>query len=289
MVGKMVQRWWQLVRGGNVLLAGVAAWVGAYLTSGEWLPINLAAVLLTPMLVTAAGNIDNDVCDLEIDRLIKADRPLVNESIPHHAARVASVVLGLLGLAMGLTSGLFPLEIALVAVLGLFIYNRSLSGHAVLGNTVIAVLGALPILFGSAAVSGDGITMISDAAVVGAVIAFWLHLPREILKDALDIDGDRIAGRRTLAVLYGEKIALRWAALTMAIALLYVVYSAFCGCFGLMFSIGVFLTVIPALILGTLQCAFGTDDMIALRWTVGLKLCMVAGLAWMVIGKAAHP
>ena len=286
---KMVQSWWRLARGGNVVLSGIAGWVGAYLTIGEWFPDALPAVLLTPMLITAAGNIDNDLCDLEIDRLIKADRPLVTEAIPLHSARVASVVLALLGLAAAGTTGIYPSVVAMAAIVGLYIYNRSLSGRAVLGNTLIAILGALPIVFGSLAVGEDGLTTISDAAVVGAMVAFWLHLPREILKDALDLDGDRIAGRRTLAVLYGEKTAIRWASLTMGIGLVYVTYSVFCGCFSVLYGVGIFLTVVPALVLGTFQCAFGYDEMTALRWSVGLKLCMVAGLAWMVIGKAAHP
>jgi geranylgeranylglycerol-phosphate geranylgeranyltransferase len=286
---KMVRAWWQLIRGGNVMLSGIAAWVGAYLTTGEWVPEALPVVLLTPMLITAAGNIDNDLCDLEIDRLIKADRPLVTEAIPLHSARVASIALAILGLAAAASTGVYPSIVAAVAVFGLVVYNRSLSGHAVLGNTLIAILGALPIVFGSLVVGESGTTMISDAAMVGAMIAFWLHLPREILKDALDLDGDRVAGRRTLAVLYGEKIAIRWASLTMGIALLYVVYSVFCGCFSVLYGVGIFLTVVPALVLGALQCAFGYDEMTALRWSVGLKLCMAAGLAWMVIGKAAHP
>lgn len=282
----MVRAWWQLLRGGNALLSGIASWVGSYLASGNPLYPDIVAVVLTPILITAAGNIENDLCDRDLDRVIKPYRPLVTGAISPTAARVAASAMRILALAVAAYAGAWPLLVALVVVVALTFYNRVLSGWPVLGNVVIAILGALPIVYGALVADRVFADADLDLAMIGAVIAFWLHLPRELIKDALDIDGDRQVGRRTLAALVGARQTARWAAAAMVIAALYVGWSAIHGCFGILYSFGVFATVIPSLILGASQCFFtGSDTETLSRWTVGLKLNMMAGLVWLVLGR----
>ena len=279
--------WWTLLRGGNALLSGIAAWVGMYLATGKWWTPESWFAVLPPILISAAGNIDNDLCDITSDLRNKPERPLVAGSIRPQTALIAVYSLCLLGVAIAWPGGFVAFGIAVGVAITLFAYNRYLSGRPIAGNVVIAALGALPIAFGAAVARTHTDTVELDGPVIATVIAFWLHLPREMLKDALDTDGDRDAGRLTLPLVIGPLKTARWAGIVMFVAACYIAWSAFCGCFGVLYTFGVLITVMPALLLGAAQCGFNPSGHVIERWTVGLKLCMAAGLVWLVLGRAA--
>lgn len=277
--------WWTLIRGGNALLSGIAAWAGMYLATGRfWLPEGFFAVL-PPILITAAGNIDNDLCDITSDFRNKPDRPLVSGAIKPQAALLAVYACCLLGIGLAWPGGVVALAIAITVTLTLFAYNRYLSGRPIAGNVIIAALGALPIAFGATVARAHAAPVELDAPVIASVIAFWLHLPREMLKDALDTDGDRDAGRLTLPLVIGPLKTARWAGIVMFVAACYIAWSAFSGSFGVLYTFGVLITVMPALLLGAAQCGFNPSGHVIERWSFGLKLCMVAGLMWLVMGR----
>lgn len=281
-----MQAWWTLVRGGNALLSGAAAWVGLLMASYSWwIPESWLAVL-PPILITAAGNIDNDLCDLPTDRLVKPNRPLASGVISPFLARVVLHPLRVGGLLVAWLGGTYAFALALVVVLALIFYNRMLSGRPIAGNVVIAALGALPIVFGALVVANYSGTVDMKGPIVVAVIAFWIHLPREMLKDALDTEGDREAGRLTLPLVIGPLKTARWAGFVMMAAAGYVGWSAFCGCFGTLYAFGTLTTVLPALLLGAAQCGLNPSGHVIERWVFGLKLCMVTGLVWLVLGHS---
>ena len=277
--------WWTLIRGGNALLSGIAAWVGVYLATGTWWMSEAWFAVLPPVLISAAGNIDNDLCDIASDIRNKPDRPLVTGAISPYAARVAVYILCLLGIALAWPGGFAAFGIAITVVLTLFAYNRYLSGRPIAGNVIIAALGALPIAFGAAVARAHAELVELDGPVIAAVIAFWLHLPREMLKDALDTDGDRDSGRLTLPLVIGPLKTARWAGIVMFVAACYIAWSAFCGYFGVLYTFGVLVTILPALLLGAAQCGFNPSGHVMERWAFGLKLCMAAGLVWLIIGR----
>lgn len=282
-----LKSWWTLIRGGNAFLTGAAAWVGFCLSLGEWWNAAAWFAILPPILIAAAGNIDNDLCDLESDSRNKPDRPLVSGAISMTSARLAIHVLRVGGLLLAWPGGPYAFAVAIVVVLALILYNRILSGRPIAGNVVIAALGALPIAFGAMVARNYHTTAELDAPVIAAVIAFWLHLPREMLKDALDTEGDRAAGRLTLPMVIGPLKTARWAAIVMLAAAGYIAWSAFCGCFDPLYTFGVLVTVMPALLLGAAQCGLNPSGHVMERWSFGLKLCMAAGLLWLILGRMA--
>ncbi|HSH00375.1 MAG TPA: geranylgeranylglycerol-phosphate geranylgeranyltransferase [candidate division Zixibacteria bacterium] len=281
----MIRQWWRLLRGGNALLAGSAGLVGFYLARGDWWPPEALPAFFAPALITAYGNIDNDICDLELDHHIKPDRPLPSGAVTLTAARILAAVMLILGMLAGGFAGTIPFTVCLVVVVLLMAYNRFLAGMPMVGNIVIAFLGGLPILFGAVCVpvTTQGA---AGVALLATVIAFWLHWAREILKDALDIEGDRALGRRTLPVVFSQRTAIRWAAFPMIPAAGFALYLGLTHWLGVLYMFGICLTVVPALALGAAQCAVNPSAEVASRWSFGLKLIMIAGLVWMVLGTA---
>jgi len=275
--------WWRLTRAGNALIAGAAAIIGAYLTARSVTIVDAVWVALAPMFIVAAGNIHNDLLDLATDRINHPDRPLVSGAI---SLRTATTVMSLgyvAGLMAAASLSSFALTIAGVVVLGLTLYNHRLSRKRLVGNIVVAIMGALPILYGGISFHGlsDSRWVIAGAA---AAIAFWVHLARELLKDAIDCEGDAAAGRHTLAVVQGTGFTVRLGALAMLLAAVTTVGVGLTGWLSLIFLIGSAVTVIPALLLGAGQCLSRPEIPNASLWASWLKVTMLAGLVWIILG-----
>jgi geranylgeranylglycerol-phosphate geranylgeranyltransferase len=278
--------WWRLTRAGNAIIAGAAAIVGAYLTDRSVDFAYAVWVAFAPMFIVAAGNIHNDLLDLATDRISHPDRPLVTGAISLRAATTVMSVAYVAGLIVAASLSSFALTIAGVVVLGLTIYNHRLSRKQLIGNIVVSAMGALPILYGGISLHGlaDPRWIIAASA---AVIAFWIHFARELLKDAIDVEGDIAAGRRTLAVLQGSRLTIRFGAFAMLIAAALTVWLGTTGWLSTIFLIGSAFTVIPALLLGAAQCTGRPEIAPASLWASWLKVTMLAGLVWIVLGVAA--
>lgn len=277
--------WWRLTRAGNAIIAGVAAVVGAYLTDGNVTVINAIWVSLAPMFIVAAGNIHNDLLDIATDRISHPDRPLVSGAV---AIRTATTVMSLAyvaGLMAAASLSSLALTLAGIVVLGLTLYNHRLSRQRLVGNLVVAIMGALPILYGGISFHGlnDPRWVIAAAA---AGIAFWIHIARELFKDAVDYEGDIAAGRRTLAVTQGIRFTVRLGALVMIVAAAVTVGVGLTGWLSMIFLIGSAVTVVPALLLGAAQCLGRPEIPNASLWSSWLKVTMIAGLVWIVLGAS---
>jgi geranylgeranylglycerol-phosphate geranylgeranyltransferase len=276
--------WWRLARAGNAIIAGVAAVVGAYLTDRS---VNLGDavwIALAPMFIVAAGNIHNDLLDLATDRISHPDRPLVTGAISLRSATTVMSFAYVAGLIVAASLSSLALTIAGVVVLGLTLYNHRLSRKCLIGNILVAAMGALPILYG-----GIGLRGLDDPrwtiAGTAAAIAFWLHMARELLKDAVDVEGDIVAGRHTLAVVQGSRFTIRLGALAMLIAAALTLYLGVTGWLGMIFMIGSGATVLPALLLGAAQCLGRPEVPNAALWASWLKIVMLTGLIWLVLGS----
>jgi geranylgeranylglycerol-phosphate geranylgeranyltransferase len=65
----------------------------------------------------------------------------------------------------------------------------------------VALVGGLPLMYGAIAVG------YAAAGIVPWILAAWIHLVREIVKDIDDQAGDRTLGRRTLPLVLGARPA----------------------------------------------------------------------------------
>src|SRR2546430_15857550 len=67
--------------------------------------------------------------------------------------------------------------------------------------TLFRSLGGLPLIYGALAVGH------AAAGIVPWILATWIHLVREIVKDIDDQTGDQTLGRRTLPLVLGARPA----------------------------------------------------------------------------------
>ena len=198
----------RLVRAGNLGVSFVGTVVGGLVARGLgvsvpvtlWLFLALAGA--STALVTAGGNVLNDLLDLEGDRVNHPDRPLVTGEISVASARGLTVGLFVAGVVVAVPVALAePLVAAILgaAIVLLLAYEFRFKAVGFLGNLVVAFLTGMVFLYGAAA-AGDAVVLLPFAAM-----AFLATLSREVIKDMEDVAGD--VGRSTFPKTYGMAAA----------------------------------------------------------------------------------
>ena len=211
----------RLVRAGNLivafagtLVAGldvVAPRTGFPFSTG--LALVLAAASTT--LVTAGGNVLNDLLDRDSDRVNHPDRPLVTGAVRPGTARNLVVgffvIAGLLILPLALAHPALPV-IYVLAVAGLIAYEFRLKAAGLPGNIVVAGLTGAVFLYGGAA--GGDLVLVVPFVLMATLATF----SREVIKDMEDLAGD--VDRRTFPRTHGLGAAGAVARLAVGTAIL---------------------------------------------------------------------
>jgi 4-hydroxybenzoate polyprenyltransferase len=197
--------------------------------------------------MAAGGYIINDYSDVNIDKINKPGKVIIGKEIAAEQALRLYWVFSIVGIALGIYAA-YKIRLPGLGLLffiylsGLWFYSTSLKYIFLIGNFVIAVFLALvPFIaglielytdvsnpyFGNSNVNMSfllyGITGIS-------VFAFLINLAREIVKDMEDVEGDKVAGCRTLPIVLGIKATKNvvWFIMILVISLsAYVEYKAF--------------------------------------------------------------
>ncbi len=198
----------------NSFMMGLAVVVGAAIAgaSGEDLARILAGALVG-VLYTAASMIDNDIVDMEIDRINRPERPIPSGRLPLKTAQACIVVLVVAGAVVASYLGSLILVASLVAVGLAMAYNRWGKPRGLVGNVMVAGIVAFPIVYGALVVD-----RLTPTTLVFASMVFLSTVAREIVKDIADIEGDKAAGARTFPVTHGSKTAARVAAILYLLA-----------------------------------------------------------------------
>ena len=197
----------RLVRAPNLVLAAAGVVAGGWIALREpALPSPLLWASASAIGIGAAGNVLNDIFDLLADRVNRPERPLVRGVISVAAARWLALAAAAGGLVAARAAGRVVLLVGTGVLVVLVLYSPVLKVRGLLGNVTVATIAGLPLLYGALA-AGD-----VAAGVIPLLLGAWLHLARELAKDADDAPGDHALGRRTVATSRGTDTARRWAA-----------------------------------------------------------------------------
>jgi len=176
----------------------------------------LAWLITASVCIAAAGYIINDYFDLNIDRINKPEKNVLNTVISRRWAIVWHLMLSLFGIAatamaVGLSKWyLIVANVFCVALL--WLYSTSLKRRLLIGNIVISLLAAWTVLilffaqvpFNEAFNSNNETTLkYFRLAFLFGGFAFVISLVREAIKDIEDREGDAQYGCRTLPIYAG--------------------------------------------------------------------------------------
>ncbi|MEO8591145.1 MAG: geranylgeranylglycerol-phosphate geranylgeranyltransferase [Flavobacteriales bacterium] len=204
---------------------------------GPQMPLYLFVLLvLSTVLIAAAGNMINDYFDTRIDRINKPDQVIVGRTVKRRVAMTGHMVLSGLGLIIGMfvawRSGMLKWALIPAFSIGaLWMYSTSLKRRLIIGNVTVALLTALvPLTVGLYEIPLMKQAFTADPIVVGVpgdafygmeipyrVFWYWFlaftgfaflsTLLRELQKDMADVKGDEAHGCRTIPIVWGMKWA----------------------------------------------------------------------------------
>ena len=197
---------------------------------------NFFLLILSTVLIAAAGNVINDYFDQQTDRVNKPKDIIVGVHVKRRTAMAVHQLFNLLGLALAVfvawRIGMWKLSIlSFFAAGSLWFYSVQFKKDLIIGNVIIAFLaGLVPLLvgiyevpllikaYGKEVVEAYAISRPTEDPsdyfrymfyfIFGySIFAFILNFIREIQKDMADIKGDIRIKARTIPIIYGLKKA----------------------------------------------------------------------------------
>lgn len=173
---------------------------------------------LATVSIAAAGNIINDIYDVETDRINRPGKVLIGNRISEKTAMTAFMVLNVLGIGIGfyLSNMIqrpgFSSIFIFISVL-LYLYATHLKQILLVGNLIISSLVAMVIIIMGLFDLLPAITpqnqltqsIIFSILLDYALFAFLINLLREMVKDQEDINGDFNSGRNSLPIAIGKE------------------------------------------------------------------------------------
>ncbi len=261
-------------------MLGVA--IGAYLTCLTPVYYGPLIASVAAFFVCAAGNIVNDILDIEIDRINRPKRVLVRGTVSVKTARNLAIAFNLLTVIMAVCVNWQVTVSAIVTILLLLAYNIRLKRIPLLGNVVVATLAGLMFLTGGLAVD-PSLAFRLPGPLIPFAFAFFFHLVREIVKDCQDIEGDRQAGVNSLPQMIGVPGALM-VGLGLFLVLTILTYvPIFAGWYGGIYeTITVYVVDLPLMALLIFVWGNPSPKMLAVG-SLALKVGMVLGLTALVL------
>jgi len=198
--------YFRLMRPINCLMMGFAVMVGAALASpnvSSIFGLSLAYGFITGFMLTAASMAINDYYDREIDAINEPNRPIPSDIIKPMEALVFAFILTLIGFAAACLTNILCFIAAIISWTISVTYVTVGKRTGLLGNFLVSLCVATPLLYGSLAVTN---TIVINVLIF-ASMAFLSNTGREITKGIVDVKGDEMQNVKTLAVRFGEKTA----------------------------------------------------------------------------------
>jgi len=176
---------------------------------------------LTYFFVAAAGNVVNDIFDVEVDRINRPERVLPSGRMTIRQAWAYVVFLGTLGVLFAWLNG--PLGTVIVIVFQIigYAYASKVKELGLAGNFMVAFSFAFGVIYGSF-IYGEiiGHLIIPIPSWLFFLTAFMILQARETIKGSEDVEGDKLRDVRTIARVYGYRVAAGIAAVMNMVGVL---------------------------------------------------------------------
>lgn len=231
----------------NLLIVGVTMYITRYVVLVDVLEkqgnaalalnsIHFGALVLSALLITAAGNVINDYFDQKVDKINKPNKVIVGKGVSRKVAILIHQGMNLV--ALGLVSWISfhssywqLLFLPLLIMFFLWWYSPVFKKKPLVGNLLVAFCTAAVPVFAVItdlhlmrdsllAVSWQEHSLYSYAWlwIFGvSAFAFTLTMIREAIKDAQDEPGDREERYQTIPILWGMERTKRYVLVWIAV------------------------------------------------------------------------
>jgi len=277
---KKISAYINIVRPINFLITFVTVIVAAALSyKGEYSSVKVFLAAITASLTMSAGNIINDIYDLNGDKINHPLRPLPSGVISLKAALIYYFILLAVSLLLSLFISNLNFAVNLISVLMLYLYSYKLKRVALGGNLTVSLLTGLAFIYGGVTVNNI------YNSIIPALFAFLINLIREIVKDMEDAEGDMREGIISFPSKYGAKTAKNTIITLSMLLILFTLFPYINGNYGNYYMAVILFLVIPVLIYFLVSLLKDDSKKNMNKLSFILKLDMVFGLIALYIGR----
>jgi 4-hydroxybenzoate polyprenyltransferase len=179
----------------------------------------LLYIIAASIFIAAAGYIINDYFDLNIDRVNKPGKLVVDTFIKRRWAILWHLGFSLIGIILSAVvsyrlANPLPVLFNVITVFLLWFYSTSFKKQVLVGNIIISLLTGWVVLVLYVAVNPVDLRPVDNVsfrvlsrvykfAVLYGGFAFIISLVREVIKDMEDIQGDAKYNCRTMPIVWG--------------------------------------------------------------------------------------
>ena len=287
-----------LIRWKNLILIALAQALIKYalfesfgidITLNNW---QFLLLVLVTLCIAAAGNVINDIYDIETDLVNKPSKVIIGKQISEKSALNLFIVLNVLGVGLGfylaneIGKNGFAAVFVIISAL-LYIYASHLKQTLLIGNIVISALVAMSLIIVGLFDLLPAITPQNQQTQLTvfkillnyALFAFIINLLREMVKDIEDIDGDYKAEMKTLPIVIGRERAAKVVFICSLFPLFGVIYYLVVYLYKQPLAVGYFLIFIIAPLLYFTIKSYTAETKIELKHLSNiLKLIMLFGV-----------
>lgn len=204
-------------------------------------------LVLSTVLIAAAGYIINDYFDVKTDTINHPDTVVVDKVIKRRWAIILHLSFTCLGIVLGmyaaLKTGYLRLAIFhLAAAALLWFYSTHLKKQLLVGNIVVSLLSSavifMPLVYelgvmqkldqGFILTYKHALLSVFKITFIFSLFAFITSMAREIIKDMEDYKGDKETGGLTMPIVWGIRVSkfnVFFLLIITVILLLFVVYN----------------------------------------------------------------
>jgi len=274
-----IKSFFKIIRPVNILITFLSVIVAGILALESF---SISTVLLLAALsesaAFAAGNVINDIFDIEIDKINRPDRVLPKGDLSRTSAIIIYLFLivfsTFISFKINITVFIF---IAATNVL-LFLYSAYIKKLILFDNFLVAVIVGSAFLVGASSTGNIG------AGIIPFGFALLITMAREILKDIEDIKGDISAGLSNFPYKFGIEKSKKLISFFVLILIGFTFYPYLGNIYNLTYLVFILLFVNPLLIYFLFNL-FKNDSMENLRrLSTILKVDMIFGLAAIYFG-----
>jgi 4-hydroxybenzoate polyprenyltransferase len=212
--------------GNSSLKAGLEEFIlkdSGYLTTVSLkynLNLEFFFLILSVVLIAAAGNVINDYFDVKADRVNKPEKLIIGKYIKRRWAIMFNWIFNASGLLIALylsyvNHNWWIVIIAFLIINFLWFYSAIYKRKLIVGNILVALMiGIVPIYVFIFNWPLDGYTTSStflsssyivEVVFIISILAFSINFMREIIKDIADIRGDLHLSAKTVPIVLGKK------------------------------------------------------------------------------------
>lgn len=272
----------QILRPELPFAAGVSVILGEVIALGKFPSLReMALGFLCGFFISGSAIVLNDYFDLEVDKVNAPNRPLPAGIISPFDAILLAMLATFIGLSAAFLISTPAFVLCVIFWIIGFLYNWKFKEAGLFGNLMVSSSVAITFILGGMVVGEPWDKIVWCFALIG----FFFDLGEEIAGDAMDIEGDKKRGSRSVAIIKGRNFALVISSLFFSIVILLSFIPVIFGWLGpsyllMMAIMDVLIIVFTIKLLKSKTSAEGVKSM------RGIYLGALVGMLAFIIGQA---